>query len=224
MAALAVVRNGPTLDDRLAEAQRAEIEPRRKVDELTAALEAAIEAKDYAKADKLQAQLGPAREALALAEVEARVLRESRQALDAQLAAERRELEERRQREEAQRVIGDAIAADQRAQELIDTCVSQMHEHLAAAKAAFLEAQTWEQKAGAEHRRMWQARVLAGEVASMPGRLPTPNKASVLADTTPLIRELVKWAGPPYRAPQQVVVAEGRGHGGRGLTRESPFR
>ena len=221
MAALAVVRDGPTLDEKLAEAQRAEIAPRNKVAELTAALEAAAEAKDYAKADKLQAQLVPAREALALAEVEARVLRESRQALDAQLAAERRELEERRRREEAQRVIGEALAADKRAREHIESHVGLMYEHLRAAIAEFREAQGWEQEAGTELRRMWQARMTAGEVDSMPGRIAVPNQASILADNDPVVRELVKWNGPERRTPTPVFVAGAAGN--RGTVRQSPW-
>jgi hypothetical protein len=230
MAALAVVRDGPTLDERLAEAQRAEIAPRNKVAELTSALEAAIEAKDYAKADKLQAQLIPAREALALAEVEARVLRESRQALDAQLAAERRELEDRQLREKAQRAIGEAGAAAKRAQEHIEAYVARMYEHLEAAQAAFREAQAWQQEAGAEERRVWQARMEAGEIDGMPRFIPAPNQASILADTVPVIGALAKWTGPAYRTPPPVAVSTAgpagaaRPFGGGAAVQSSPWQ
>lgn len=220
MAALAVVRNGPTLDERLAEAQRAEIAPRNKVAELTTALAAAVEAKDYSRADKLQAQLVPAREALALAEVEARVLRESRQALDAQLAAERRELEDRQRRDEAQWAIGEARAADAIAQAQIEAHITRAYELLAGAQAEIREAQEWEQKASAEQRRVWQARMAAGEIDSMPRLIPPERKASNLADTVPLVGALVRWDGPPRRpAPAPAVT----GATGRGTIQQSPW-
>ncbi len=220
MAGLAVVRDSPTLDERLAEAQRAEIAPRNKVAELTSALEAAIEAKDYARADKLQAQLVPAREALALAEVEARVLRESRQALDAQLAADRRELEDRQRRDEAQQAIGEARAADAIAQEQIEAHLMRMYEHAAAAQAELSVAQEWERKATAEQRRVWEARLAAGEIDSMPRIIPPERKVSTLADAVPLVGALARWDGPPQRT---APVPAATGGAGRGTIQPSPW-
>jgi hypothetical protein len=220
MAALAVVGDGPTLDERLAEARQAEIAPRNKVAELTSALEAAIEAKDYAKAGKLQGQLVPAREALALAEVEARVLREQRQALDNQLAADRRGLEDQQRRDEAQRAIGEAQAADALAQAQIDACITRMYEHLAAARADLIEAQGWQQKASDEQRRVWQARMTAGEIDGMPRIIPPERKVSVLADSVPLVGVLVRWDGPPHRPGPVPAAAPASG---RGAIQPSPW-
>jgi len=211
MAGLAVVRDSPSLDERLADARRAEIAPRNKVAELTSALEAAIEAKDYAKADKLQAQLVPAREALALAEVEARVLRESRQELDRVAAAAQRELEDRQRRDEAQQAIGEARAADAIAQEQIEAHLTRMYDYAAAAQAELSEAQEWEQKASAEQRRVWQARMAAGEIDSMPRIIPPERKVSNLADNVPLVGALQRWEGPPRPRPAPVPAATGRG-------------
>jgi len=225
MTALAVVKNGPeTLDERLAAAQWAEIAPRKKVDELTAALTAAVEAGDYAAADKIQGQLPAAREALALAEVEARVLRESRQALDAQLEAERRELGERQRREEAQRAIGEAMAADKRACEHVGEHVGRMYDHLEAALAEFREAQACERAAGAERRRMWQGRADLGEIAGVPRWIQSPNDASILAEMVPLIRELRTWKGPEDRPPRPAVTSAASAPGAGPLVRQSPFR
>src|SRR5579859_7754761 len=70
------------LADRLAAAQAAAAGPRKRVSDLEAALAAAVEAADFAAAADIQRQLEPAREALALADVDVRVITEAQDAAE----------------------------------------------------------------------------------------------------------------------------------------------
>ncbi len=91
-------------------------------------------------------------------------------------------------------MIGDAIQADQRAQERIAACVEEMRQHLEAAKAAYAQALEWEGKSWSERTRVIQARVTLGEMDSPGPRATAPNHASVLKDRDPVVRELVRWS------------------------------
>lgn len=232
MAALASVSKlrEPTLDEQI-QAARAEEAPRReKASQLEAALRQALADGDYGEAARLQPELRRAREALAAYEGTTTGLVHLQAAITQAEAQETRSIEEARRKAEGQRITGDAIIAQQAAKEQIAACLGRAWEHLEAAREEFRQAQAWERKAGSEHRRMLQGRVMAGEIDAMPRYIPAPNEASVLADSTPLIRELVKWAGPPVPRPPQPVATAGPsagrrlfgGHGG-GRTQPSPW-
>jgi hypothetical protein len=196
--ALAAVKSSPgpappSLAGRVAEAQRAEVRPRNRVAELEAALQAAIDAKDYLAADRAQADLQPAREALAIAQGTTRGLAEGLAAAEAQRAADQRAVAEIRRREEAQRAIADAYEAEKRALDGIEEALAQLPAAVGAAQDAYRAALDWETRAGQARVRIRDARVVLGEIPAGSQPLPRPNRASVLTDTDPAIRALMRW-------------------------------
>jgi hypothetical protein len=78
----------PTLADRLAEAQRTERPLRERVTVLEVELREAVGAKDYARADRAQKDLGPAREEVAIAAAAIASLQQAVATIEAQRSAE----------------------------------------------------------------------------------------------------------------------------------------
>jgi hypothetical protein len=197
---LAAVEEGEpqvTLAGKLAAAQAAVAAPQRRVSELEAALAAAVEAPDFAAAARIQEELPAARERLALAEVEVRVIGEAQAAVNAAADAERRRVAEAQQREELQRVLEAALAAEQQALGQIDAALGVMRGHLAAAKGALQRAGSHEGTVLEARRRAIEARRALGEFP--PGH-PGPQAAGAgrvqsVIGGDPLIAELARWRG-----------------------------
>jgi hypothetical protein len=183
-----------SLAERIAAAGAAVTEPRRRVSELEADLAAAVERSDYAAAAKAQERLPAAREELALAEVDLRVLSEAQARLDAAAAAEQRVIQEAQARDEARRVVEDAMASEKRALDGIEEALAQMRAAIGAAKDAFRQAQAWEAKAYQERARAHQAHVTLGERPNGM-RITAPNRASVLLEQDKTVRALMQWGG-----------------------------
>jgi hypothetical protein len=190
-----VVTAPPSVPERLAQAQDAEDRPRSRVGELQAAFDEALAAKRYGEDTvRLQNELHEARIALVEAEAVTRSIREGIAAAERAQAAERKAVDDARRHEEAQRVIGDAIAGEKRARDGIEECLAEMRASLDAACDAWRRAQAWEGKVRAEQQRVLNSRADLGEIP--PGqRAPGANRASVLADHDPLVRELTRWRG-----------------------------
>jgi hypothetical protein len=188
---------GESLADRLSHAQAAVAAPRRRVSELEAALAAAIERADYAAAAEFQEQLPAAREALALAEVDVRVITEAQAALAAAADAERREIAEAQRRDDARRVIENSVAAEAQAAEARDTALAAMRSYLGSAKAAYQQALAVEGAIGAVRHQAVQAQHVLGEFPpGDPGpRVVGSNVARSLADSDPLVAALAGWRG-----------------------------
>jgi hypothetical protein len=188
---------GESLADRLSHAQAAVAAPRRRVSELEAALAAAVEQSDYEAAAELQEQLPGAREALALAEVDVRVIEEAQAALAAAADAERRAVEQARQRDDAQRQVEASGAAEQQILDQVDAALVEAREHLTAARGAWLRALNLETRVLDHRRRAVEAQRVLGEFpAHHPGpAVVGPNQARSLADTDPLVAELARWRG-----------------------------
>lgn len=182
----------PSLADRLAEAQRAEVGPRSRVAELQAAFDGALAAKKYADADRLQGELQAAREALVQAEGVTRGFREGLAFAEAQRATEKRALAEAQRRDEARRIIEDAMAAEKRALDSLEQAIAETYATLDAAREAFQRAQAWETKTAAERLRIRDARVMLEEIPYNTPPLPKPNKMAVLRGNDSLMRELMR--------------------------------
>lgn len=197
--ALAAVRSqettAPTLADRVAEAQRAEVRPRNRLGELQAAFDQALGAKRYADADGLQNEISAAREALAVCEGTTRGLREGLAVVEAERAAQQEAIAAAQRRDEAQRIIGDAVEQERQGLDQIEAAVASMKACLGAARDAFHLAQSWETKVGQERGRAMSARVTLGEIPYPPPRAVAPNAASVLAERDQLVRALMAWDG-----------------------------
>lgn len=189
----------PSLADRLAEARRGEVQPRSRVGELSAAFDAAVREQRFPDAERLKAELSRAREALAIAEGTTRGLEQALAAVEQLRAAEEKALQDAQRDVECNRIIEDALAADKRAQDGIEAALAEMRASLDAARSALLRAKAWEGKTAAERARAAQARAT---MAAPPGAgtisWPTPagsNRASVIAQRDPLVRELEPWDG-----------------------------
>jgi hypothetical protein len=184
-----------SLADRLAAAQAAVTGPQRLVGELEAALADAVGRSDFATAAEIQAQLPPAREALGLAEVDVRVVQETQAALATAADAERRRVAEAQQRDQAQRALEDAMAAEQQTLDAVDAALAEMREHLVAAWGAFQRAQSVEPGVLDARWRAVEARRVLGEwPAQDPGPAPVPsNRTQAAAGSDPLVRELLRW-------------------------------
>ena len=184
-----------SLADRLAAAQAAVAGPQRRVSELEATLTAAVEKGDYASAAVTQAELRPAREALALAEVDVRVIGEALAALDAAAGAELRQVEEAQRRELAQAALAVAGEKERAAQAEIDGALAGVWDHIRAAQDDYRRALAAQDAIRQARQAEAQAR---GVLEPLPPghHYPVPsgeNRVGVLADNDPLIRELARW-------------------------------
>jgi hypothetical protein len=221
----AATDTAPSLAERLEAARAAEAGPRQRVAELRAALQAAEERRDWAEVTRLEGELRPAEEALAFASAVVT-------ALDAQAAAIERERQEReaarvkaQQVAEAQTVIAQALEDEQLARGQLAEIVDRGFEYLRAAQHVFVkEAEEAERAVAAAQQKAINARVTAGELAS-PHQAPGANVASVLRERDAVVRELVKWTGPP-EAPatrQQIAVTSAPSPDARAAVQRSPW-
>lgn len=186
----------PSLDERVAEAQRAEARPRSRVAGLQAAFDTALRERRFTDADGLQADLASAREALAVAEGTTAGMRAALAAVAQQQAAEQASLAEGRRQEEANLLLGDAIVAEGRARDGIEESLAAMRATLGAARDAYHRAVAGEGTVRAAQQQAINARQILGQYPpGTPPRAPGANKASALVDVDPLIRELARGRG-----------------------------
>lgn len=194
------------LAGRLAAAQAAVAGPRQRVAELEGALAVAVEASDFAEAAAIQQQLPAAREALALTEIDMRVIEEQQRSLAEAEAAEARQIAEAQRRDQARKVIEASGDEEQRIQAQIDEALDAMRTKLAGARADYQRALTAQAEILGLRRAAAQAEFDLGEVAPPPNpfgekrpRAAGPPvvfgevRVSSLRDHDPLIRALAEW-------------------------------
>lgn len=193
--ALAAVRDiGPaSLAERLEAARRAEAPQHKRVAALEAAFAAALQAADYGEAQRLQAELAPAREELAIASATSRALAESITAVEAGRLGEEEAIASARQRGDAQRVIAEATRAERLALGQVDERLAEMFEAISAAQAAGRAAMEAETTAGRARRRVLEQRVVLGEIEGMPTWLSRGGKASALLEADRTLAALMAW-------------------------------
>lgn len=213
----------PSLAERLESAREAEAAPRARVAELQAALRAAEERRDWPEVTRLEAELQPAREALGFASAVA-------EALASQATAIERERQERQaarvkaeQRERAQEVIAQALDDERQAGEEIDGCLQQVIAAAETLQAAMRRAQAAEHKVGQAKRRVYEQKVILGEIGAVPGRFGWPTPATALLDSEPVLQALMKWNGPQQRPRRPVITTTAPPEGARALTQRSPW-
>jgi hypothetical protein len=186
--------SGPvSLADRLAEAERAEAAARKQWTDLQALYDAAVADSDHGEAGRLKPMLDGARQELLVGEATVTGLRTALETISNEQTARAQAAELAQRRADAQRVIGEAIVAERNGVEQISECLAQFWELIRAAQDEFRRAQEWEIKVGRERRRVMETRILTGELDAMPAHVATPNHASVLIDTEPLVRLLTEW-------------------------------
>lgn len=219
---LAAVPSPPSLAERLTEAQAAAEGPARRVGELDTALRDALAREDFTAAQSLKDELSEARQEAAIASAAVTGLQTAIAEIGRQKAEDNRVIQEQQQQAEARIRCDAARLREAEALDELDAEIAAVYTGLEAVRRTYRHALELEHEVGRARAEVMQARAVLGEMP--PGiRTVSPNKASILQDDQAVLRELMKWTGPAYRAPQQVVVAEGL-PGPRGLTRQSPFR
>jgi chromosome segregation ATPase len=180
-----------TLADRLAAAEAAAVPLRERVRALEAALSRAVSAGGYGQAAQIQAELDGARQQLAIADAEVRILQGTERAVADQRVRDHDDLERARRRHTAQAEIGHAIQAERQALDDLDDALDQFWALVAATQAKFREAQSCEQRAGAARQRVIDVRVEIGQMQAPGPKAAAPNKTSVLLGENPAVRAIV---------------------------------
>ena len=216
---LAAVPPPPSLAERLTEAQAAAEGPARRVAELDAALRDALAREDFTAAQSLKDELAGARQEAAIASAAVTGLQTAIAEIERQKAEDNRAILEQQQRAEARVRCDAARQRELEADDELNAEIAAVFTGLEAVKRTYRRALELEQEVGRARGEVNQARAILGEMP--PGvRAVSPNKASILQDEA-VLRELMKWTGPPYRTPPQVFVAEGTGP--RSTVRHSPW-
>jgi hypothetical protein len=184
----------------------------------------ATSAADHDEAGRLKPLLEQARQDLLVAQATVTALAAAKAGVDREQADRARADELAQRKAGAQQELAAAMAAQRQARDAQQEALSDLWACVGAAQAAYRRAIEQQDEEGRAIRRQWQARVTAGEIESMPGHLPSPNGASILKDTEPLIRELVKFTGPEQRARRPAPVATSAPPAGaRGAVQVSPW-
>jgi hypothetical protein len=192
---LTVVEDGTgPLAERRAAAVAAAAGPQARVSGLEADIAGAVERGDYTKAGELQPLLIEAKEVLAVASLELRLLDESRAEIERARQDAQREVQEAEYRDRAQRMLDAAEGARQDALDATNAALSVMRSNLLAAQAAYQEARRAEEGVLAATRQEYEARRQLGQYGRDPGPVAVgSNQCQALANTDPLVRELAKW-------------------------------
>lgn len=189
---VAAVPSPPSLAERLAEARRAAEGPARRVGELESALKDALDRKDYTAAQGLNDELAEARQESAIATAAVTGLQAAIAEIEARQAEDGRAIAEQRQRDEARRRCAEARQMETELDEELNAGMAAVLAGIEAVRPDYQRCLQLEFAVGQARAEQLQARVVLGEIS--PGqRATTPNRASVLADSNPVIRELVRW-------------------------------
>lgn len=158
----------PSLNEHLADAQRAEASARSEVTRLEAELATALGAEDYAAADRLQRELVPARTALAGASAASASLNAAAADIERQRASDQTALAEARRNTELRAALTDAIETQKRL--LTDSRArrADIRQALNATRQAIAAAIAAEQAEVAARAEVERIRVELGE--AQPGR------------------------------------------------------
>jgi hypothetical protein len=218
---LAAVPPPPSLAERLAKAQRAAEGPARRAGELDAALKDALAREDFAAAQILKDELAEARQEAAIASAAVTGLEAAIAEIGRQQAEDSRAIQEQQHKAEARIRCDAARRREMEADEELEAAIAAVLTGLEAVRRTYRRALELEHEVGRARAEVSRAREILGEIP--PGiRTVSPNKASVMQDDQAVLRELMKWAGPPHRTPPPVVAARPFSSGG--LVQPSPWR
>lgn len=192
-AALTAVPSPPSLAERLAEAQRTAEPALRRVAELEQAKAGALAREDGAALERIKDELAEAREAAAIARAGVTALQTAISEVERQVAEDSRVAQEQQQRAAARDRYAVAQHTAQVLSEELDADMAAVIAGLEAVQRDYRHALQLQSRIGQARAEMIQAQVILGEApAGM--RATAPNRATVLADTYPVIRELLKWS------------------------------
>lgn len=178
----AVTEKPKDLGQRLQLARKEEAPLREQVGRLESDLTLAVAESRYADADRLQAELVPARQEAAIASATVKALTEAQGVIDAQRAADAQEVNLQRQRDEARAGIEIYMAEEARQLDEVDRHIAAANAGLAAVRQSLQQAVAAEQAAGSARQQAHNCFVAMGE--REPTRVGRPNRAAILVDGT----------------------------------------
>ena len=170
--------------------------------ELDAALRGALARENFAAAQILKDELAEARQEAAIASAAVTGLQTAIAEIDRQQAEDNRAIQDQQQKTEARARCDAARQRELEALDELDAEIAAVFTGLEAVRRTYRRALELEQEVGRARAEVNQSRATMGEM--QPGvRAVSPNKASCLQDDHAVLRELMKWTGPPYRAPRR---------------------
>ncbi|MFC9631411.1 hypothetical protein ACFTY8_19470 [Streptomyces mirabilis] len=183
---------GPTLNERLAEAQREATGLREQLAHAESDLAVALEDQDYAAAERLKKTADELRQPTLIAGAHVAALIAGVQELEAHRVAEQRAAQERERREQGQRQLEEATAREAAA-------MDEMDEHLAQLRAAYGALRQIVGDAIGAQERAGQARIEAHTAGINAGIWPQdmappamPNRATAYFDSTPILLQIMR--------------------------------
>jgi|HubBroStandDraft_3_1064219.scaffolds.fasta_scaffold53056_3 hypothetical protein len=183
-----------TLANELAAAEAAAAPLRKQADELAGALDAAIKARDFARAASLQEELPAAQEAAAVAAARVAAIRGARAAVEREREAAARKITDAQREDAANKMLvtaqGDAAASAAQ----MRAALAAMREAFAAARRHLAAAEVYEQAVTEARGREKAAKAALGYwPAGHPGPpVARANEASRLRETDPLVLALTR--------------------------------
>jgi chromosome segregation ATPase len=190
---LTAVPSPPSLAERLTEAQKTAEPLLQRVAGLEQAKADAIAREDGSALERIKDELGEAREAAAIARADVTALQTVIAEVERQHAEDNRVVQDQQQRAAARERYAVAQQQERELSEELDAAIAATITGLEATKRTHQHAVQLQGDIWRARTEMLQARVVLGE-APAGSQAVAPNKASILADRYPVIRELVKWS------------------------------
>lgn len=185
----------PGLADRLAEARAAEVPLRERVCDLEHCLRQAVGEADYATADRLQAELPAARQALVIAEASTASLEAGERQIAEREAADRAAIEAQRHRDEARARLPLHQAAEDEGLEELDRLRDRIQCDIQRLQASMRSVTAVEASVGRARARLAEDLVACGDRPGPVHVPPPPNKLSAVIENHPLLRQIRDWSG-----------------------------
>ena len=175
----------PSLDEKLAAAQREASQAQMHVESLVGRIKAAVQAEDFALAKELNDQLPEARAAHGHAAATATALgmviadlAQQQAAHDAQIQAEHRKVQARKHLETAHE-------AERSALDELQQCRAELAAGLEAIGLTIRRGYQLESAARQARTDAYRAQVDLGEISAVPGHVAAPNVVSSLVEASP---------------------------------------
>ncbi|MDU8998204.1 hypothetical protein [Streptomyces mirabilis] len=183
---------GPTLNERLAEAQREATGLRAQLENAEVELANALEDQDYATAERIKKTADELRQPVLIAEAHVKALIAGVQELEAHRAAEQRASQLRDQQEQARRQFEEATAREAAAMDEMDQHLAQLKAAYAALRQIVGDAIAAQQRAGQARLDAHSTGVAAGIWAQDSARPSLPNRATAYIDYSPVLMQIMQ--------------------------------
>ncbi|MFF7884306.1 hypothetical protein ACH40F_29195 [Streptomyces sp. NPDC020794] len=183
---------GPTLNERLAEAQREAAGLREQLAHAESDLAVALEDQDYAAAERLKKVADELRQPALIAGAHVAALIAGVQELEAHRAAEQRASQLREQQEQARRQFEEATAREAAAMDEMDEHLAQLRAAYGALRQIVGDAIGAQQRAGQARLDAHHTGMAAGIWAPDSAPPAMPNRATAYIDYSPVLLQIMR--------------------------------